>query len=198
MLLCHFQGITSPSTQLLRFKSFSKSSLTLQSYPWTICSTHSSPGSIFTRQSPATSHQLDCPGRHYCAAHFCGPSILHMAVTVLLLKSVVSLPPTYWCPSYVARSQAIMKMVLEASTTYLTSLPSFLTSCLPLHSWIMLGDASLGSSHELLVGVAKPPFSLHLGLCSKHFSQLLWPSASRVDILQGEYCLLYSLPNPST
>lgn len=68
-----------------------------------------------------------------------------------------------------------MKMVSEPSTTYLTSLPSFLTSCLPLHSWIMLGDASLGSSHELPMGVAKPPFSLHLGLSSKHLSQLCGP-----------------------
>lgn len=65
--------------------------------------------------------------------------ILHMTATMLFFKfSVLLLFKTLrWYQIHLARSQAILMVVLEAPTTYLTSLASFLTSWPPHHSWNM-------------------------------------------------------------
>lgn len=125
-------------------------------------------------QSPATSHQLDCLGLYHCALHIpaipYSPHGSHNAPF-----KISSVPPsTALVPITFGQEPSQTMVVLQAPTTYLTSLPSFLISWPPLHSWNMPADASLGSSHVLpLMWMWRSLHSsLHLGLCSKHLSQL--------------------------
>lgn len=115
---------------------------------------HPPVATLSSQQPPATSHQLNCTSTSRLSQHIPTVPFVHMAVTLLPVKAVLSLS----CPAHPARSQAMLMVVEEAPTTYLISFPSSPTSWPPLHSWNMPGRCQVKAFPVLPTDMDKPPF----------------------------------------